>query len=171
MVRSIYGTPYFDVTSVYGYAGPLVNIDTLNKEFVDGFHRELDNYFRECNIVSAFARLHPLLVFQEEILKGYGEIVPLNNTVTIDLSLSPMKLIIDEARLFGMSIKLKYLHLGGGVGGVNDSLFYFKSGFSKNYHQFKVWREIINEDVYIHLTKDRFKESSKSSYFPLYRIE
>jgi hypothetical protein len=44
---------------------------------------------------------------------------------------TPMKLILDEARLLANQLNLDYLHLGGGVGGSDeDSLFRFKSGFS-----------------------------------------
>ncbi len=84
---------------------------------------------------------------------------------------APMKLILDEARLLGNSLNLQYLHLGGGVGGEdNDSLFRFKSGFSKDFYQFTIWKWIIDAEKYNELIKRRSLENSKSDFFPLYRI-
>ncbi len=83
---------------------------------------------------------------------------------------TPMKLILDEARLLGNSLKLKTLHLGGGVGGEdNDSLFRFKSGFSKTFNQFSVWKRINDEDKYSFLVKKKSLQNSESNFFPLYR--
>lgn len=79
---------------------------------------------------------------------------------------TPMKLILDEARIFGNEISTECLHLGGGVGGQdNDSLFRFKSGFSKDFKQFSVWKLIVNDTIYKQLSKNKLP----SSFFPLYR--
>ena len=82
---------------------------------------------------------------------------------------TPMKLILDEARLLGNELNVDFLHLGGGVGGSDeDPLFRFKSGFSKELFQFKIWKYIVNKEKY-----DEFVEekgiSKDSSFFPLYR--
>lgn len=78
----------------------------------------------------------------------------------------PMKLILDEARLLGTDLMLSYLNLGGGYGGSNsDSLFTFKSGFSKVQAQFSVWKYILNDDIYNELAANKIE----SSFFPLYR--
>ena len=82
------------------------------------------------------------------------------------IKVTPMKLILDEARLLGIDLSLDYLHLGGGVGGSDDdSLFRFKSGFSNLYFQFSVWKYIFNEEVYNQLSENK----KESSFFPLYR--
>ncbi len=79
---------------------------------------------------------------------------------------TPMKLILDEARLLGNSLIAENLHLGGGVGGHDDdSLFRFKSGFSKDFKQFSVWKYIVDQKIYDELSKDKVK----SNFFPLYR--
>lgn len=80
---------------------------------------------------------------------------------------TPMKLILDEARLRGNDSTAISLHLGGGVGGSDDdSLFRFKSAFSKDFKQFSVWKYIVNEDAYRNLSKGK----PESNFFPLYRI-
>ena len=79
---------------------------------------------------------------------------------------TPMKLILDEARLYGNGTSAENLHLGGGVGGHDDdSLFRFKSGFSKDFKQFSVWKYVVNQEVYDELSKDK----EVSDFFPLYR--
>lgn len=85
---------------------------------------------------------------------------------------TPMKLILDEARLIGNELGLEFLHLGGGVGGSDeDSLFRFKSGFSDLYCQFSVWRYIFDDVKYQELVqKNVSEENYNSAFFPLYRF-
>ena len=85
---------------------------------------------------------------------------------------TPMKLILDTARLLGNELGLDYLHLGGGVGGSDeDSLFRFKAGFSERRFMFRVWQYIVDQDLYTELCKMKIanREVNKS-YFPLYRV-
>ena len=279
VLRPIEGTPYFDLTSIYGYGGPITNRKdfTFSSDLIYFFRENFINYCKENNIISAFSRLHPLMD-QEVFFSGMGEVSSLNKTVAIDLRLSPeeqkrqyrksnkselnqlrrkgfyveeaknteeidrfieiyyetmdrveaspyyyfskeyfhsflnndffgnklllakfedkiiagavftttdkimqyhlagtteefikvtpMKLILDEARLIGNDLSLEFLHLGGGVGGSDeDSLFKFKSGFSDLYCQFSVWKYIADESVYTQLSKDK----KQSAFFPLYR--
>ena len=85
------------------------------------------------------------------------------------LSITPMKLIIDEVRLEGSNFGFKKLHLGGGLGGnEEDSLFRFKSGFSKDFLDFKVWKYIANTQKYDELVEARCIDED-NSFFPLYR--
>jgi len=279
VLRPIANTPYFDLTSVYGYGGPITNRKDFifSSEFLNFFRENFNNYCKKNNIISAFSRLHPLMN-QELFLSGTGKVSSLNKTVAIDLrltpeeqkrqyrksnkselnqlrrkgfyveeakstkeidrfveiyyetmdrveassyyyfskdyfysflnnpffgnklllakfedkiiagaiftttdkimqyhlagtteefiKLTPMKLILDEARLTGNDLSLEFLHLGGGVGGSDeDSLFKFKSGFSDLYCQYSVWKYIVDEKVYNQLSKDK----EESAFFPLYR--
>lgn len=80
---------------------------------------------------------------------------------------TPMKLILDEARLNGNESSAINLHLGGGVGGSSeDSLFKFKSGFSKDFKQFSIWKLIVNPQIYDELSANK----TNTSYFPKYRF-
>jgi hypothetical protein len=84
---------------------------------------------------------------------------------------TPMKLILDEARIIGTNLGLKDLHLGGGVGGKDDdSLFRFKSGFSKKFCQFSVCKSIVSLEMYNRLVEEKANLDLNSSYFPLYRL-
>lgn len=85
IIRPIEGTPYFDATSVYGYAGPLRNnIDTdFNNTY---FKKYLNDFLIEENIISVFSRLHPFIEEQESTLKNIGLIKELGNVVYVNLN-------------------------------------------------------------------------------------
>jgi hypothetical protein len=92
----------------------------------------------------------------------------LNATRDKFLHLSPLKLVLDQARIEGKKENMKWLHLGGGRSGADDSLFVFKSRFSNNYFKFKVWKYIHNQAVYDMFIDGKYQKGT-SSFFPLYR--
>ncbi|WP_062059398.1 peptidoglycan bridge formation glycyltransferase FemA/FemB family protein [Aquimarina longa] len=95
----------------------------------------------------------------------------LSGTRSEYLHLMPNKLLIDEMRLIGTKENYKFFNLGGGLGGSNmDSLFKFKSSFSKDIKDFKLWKLIINQEIYDQLLKKNSLEKVNAiSFFPLYR--
>lgn len=83
---------------------------------------------------------------------------------------SPMKLLIEEASIVGREQGMHFLHLGGGVGGKEDSLFRFKSGFSDLFLPFQTWQFVADEIVYKTLARERFNRNDEQyDKFPLYR--
>jgi hypothetical protein len=84
---------------------------------------------------------------------------------------TPMKLILDTARLIGNQLKLEYLHLGGGVGGSDeDSLFRFKAGFSESRFIFRIWQYVVDQEKYEAICKMKFSNRIiNSNFFPQYR--
>jgi len=282
ILRPIKGTAYNDLTSVYGYAGPLSNLKETDEQIIKDFQKELLHFFDSQRIVSAFTRLHPLFNKQESLLSGLGEVIDTNQTVGIDLSLpereqrrqyahsvknhinrlkrknvwvekvrtkeaidcfieiykenmnrvnalkmyyfpndffyrfmeelpaslflayyegqvisgslftrcngivqphlsatrneylrwSPLKLVWDCIRIDAVENNEKWLHLGGGFGGADDSLFQFKAQFSDLRFSFKTWRYIHNEEAYTRLVSGKYlNQIPQSSFFPLYRLE
>ncbi|WP_158657041.1 peptidoglycan bridge formation glycyltransferase FemA/FemB family protein [Maribacter cobaltidurans] len=89
--------------------------------------------------------------------------------------LNPIKLIIDEMRLIASEEGYEFMNLGGGRGGSNeDSLFRFKSGFSKAFKDFKLWKYIVNDKVYNDLCQKHLDGHSEVdikevTFFPAYR--
>ncbi|MBB5268166.1 GNAT family N-acetyltransferase [Algibacter amylolyticus] len=84
IIRPIEGTPFFDATSVYGYAGPLnknigANFDNTN------FKKHLNAFLKKQNIISVFSRLHPFIENQANILENIGAIKALGKVVYLDL--------------------------------------------------------------------------------------
>ena len=282
VLRHIEGTKYNDLTSVYGYAGPLSNQENPDEQAVKNFHKNLLHFFDINNIVSVFSRLHPLFNNQEFLLSGLGEVVDSNQTVGIDLSLpereqkrqyahsvknqinrlkrrnvcvkevhtreeidvfikiykenmkrvnaheiyffpnnyfyqfleelpsslflayyeekaisgslfttcngivqphlsatldsylrwSPLKLVWDSIRRYAIEKNEKWMNLGGGVGGTEDTLFKFKTQFSDLRFRFKTWQYIHNEKVHTCLVSEKFPDHiPDSSFFPLYRLD
>ena len=85
------------------------------------------------------------------------------------LDVMPAKLLLDEMRIIATKRGRQFFNLGGGLGGVhNDSLFNFKSSFSKDFKDFELWKLIINQKVYDELVEAR--KTTSTSFFPKYRF-
>ncbi|MEZ5904912.1 MAG: GNAT family N-acetyltransferase [Geminicoccaceae bacterium] len=78
---------------------------------------------------------------------------------------APAKQLIDAARRHFHAAGAELLHLGGGRGAAEDSLFHFKAGFSPRRHAFRVWRWIIDADTYGRLAEGK----PATDFFPAYR--
>ena len=78
---------------------------------------------------------------------------------------SPLKLLLNEARLIGIEKKCSVFHLGGGHESKEDSLFTFKSRMATSSYTFQVWKWIVDAPAYDLLNKNK----SSSSFFPAYR--
>ncbi len=295
LIRRIEGLPgivsskYRDATSVYGYPGPVSNLQNPSEEVMHLFAESLRSYFEKEKVISAFSRLHPFVFFQESYLNGINsQLLEVGPTAAIDLNLpvdvqrqqyrtnhkrginkarregvrcihdqnwrhfdafidiyyqtmerngatedyffdreyfvrlrallgnhlhlfvalkddvvisgglfticnsiiqyhlggtdsrylklAPSKLIFDTVRLWGTEIGATIFHLGGGVGSREDSLFRFKAGFSSLKYQFKVWRMVVNQEVYEQLVEQKRSwndangfQSVDNNYFPAYR--
>jgi hypothetical protein len=93
-------------------------------------------------------------------------------TANAYLSLSPAKSLMDFARSWARQHGWRTLHIGGGRGGREDSLFRFKREFSPTRHDFAVGRWVLDADAYRRLSKARYggaPEASPGEYFPAYR--
>lgn len=100
----------------------------------------------------------------------------LGATASDFLQLSPTRLVDDTARRWAYESGARVFHLGGGVGGREDSLFQYKAGFSDRRHTFATWRWIVDADAYGELCARREQKepgegtiASEDGYFPAYR--
>lgn len=100
----------------------------------------------------------------------------LSGSSALGLKYAGSKLVIDAARRWGAAAGAQVLHLGGGVGSQEDSLFHFKSGFSHLRHDFMVWKKILRPDIYRELVRVRAEqypdgewEFADEGFFPAYR--
>jgi hypothetical protein len=86
------------------------------------------------------------------------------------LNVSPSKLLTDEISLIGRRLGKKIFHLGGGVGGKEDSLFNFKKLFSNLQVRDRIWCYVNDESVYNEFVlKSGIEADTEVSFFPLYR--
>ncbi len=76
-----------DMTSVYGYAGPLASSSDVPGDVCSHFMAWVTEHLREHRIVSALSRMHPLLTEQASILRGFGVVSPIGWTLSVDLTL------------------------------------------------------------------------------------
>jgi hypothetical protein len=101
----------------------------------------------------------------------------LGGTLNEALKIAPMKLLIDEVRLWGTAEELRVFHLGGGATPhPDDSLLLFKMGFSDRLHDCPSWRWVLNPEVYHRLSEEKVRwnerhglQTQHPSYFPRYR--
>jgi hypothetical protein len=108
-----------------------------------------------------------------------GDVVQyhLGGTATEDLKCrGAVKVLFDEVRRWGTQSGFRWLHLGGGTGAQQDSLFHFKAGFSQARFSFQTARMVLRPDVYDDLARrrrrwmsDRGYTPGASEYFPEYR--
>ncbi|MDR6782394.1 hypothetical protein ABIE26_001118 [Pedobacter africanus] len=92
--RKIPGAVFFDLSSVYGYVGPIASKDNkyLNQNFINNFKREFLNFLKSEQIVSVFSRLNPFLN-QDPLVGDFKGVYENGKTVVLDLTLP-----IDEQR-------------------------------------------------------------------------
>jgi lipid II:glycine glycyltransferase (peptidoglycan interpeptide bridge formation enzyme) len=86
--------------------------------------------------------------------------------------LRPTKPLLWEAARWAKARGNHVLHLGGGVGGQEDSLFQFKAGFSARRHAFHTWRLVIDKAAYDRcsaLARERAGGAAPGDFIPAYR--
>lgn len=149
--------------------------ETMQRVNADDYYFFEPDYFQKMLDNPNYASMLLLAIKEGEITAGAIFTITNNvmqyhlaGTAAAYIYDTPMKLILDEARLRGHQLQLDFLHLGGGVGGSDDdSLFRFKSGFSKQFFQYCTWQLIVEVNAYKELADRNGVE--QSDYFPLYR--
>lgn len=93
------------------------------------------------------------------------------------VKISPQKILYDVGSIWARERGCFALHLGGGVGSREDSLFHFKLGFSPVTHAFATWQWVVDPAATDALTARRaqWMEARKlvpatADYFPAYRV-
>jgi hypothetical protein len=172
------------VTREHG-AGPLDEFASIYRETMDrvgatGFYYFPPTYFEELSEVLG-ERLSVCAVRRPggeavagALLVECGPIVQyhLGGTRTAALALAPMKFLFDHAWRWAKARGCRVLHLGGGVGSAEDSLFYFKAGFSDRRHPYHTWQVVFRDDLYQSLTARRRATATtaiREGFFPAYR--
>ena len=87
--RDIPDSSYHDMSSVYGYSGPISNRDfkILTAGFIERFKRSFLDYLKEEQVVTVFSRLNPFLD-QSALVQCFGGLVDNGKVVVFDLGLS-----------------------------------------------------------------------------------
>lgn len=83
-------------------------------------------------------------------------------------NLAPTNLLLYEASCWGLENGCTKMHLGGGLGAQEDSLYKFKKSFFRGTPlNYSIGKRIIDDEVYRQLT--RIANNPHSSFFPSYR--
>ncbi|MBG6234377.1 RimJ/RimL family protein N-acetyltransferase [Pedobacter sp. CAN_A7] len=84
--REIQDSEYYDLSSVYGYSGPISNkaLHSLSSDFVCNFKRNFQEFLKDEKIVTVFSRLHPFFG-QSDLMKEFGGVVDNGKVVVLDL--------------------------------------------------------------------------------------
>lgn len=135
------------------YFSTLLNSDILNAKMIVAKHNDTNEIMGGVFCVNSKSIVHIELAFTNELYYKF----------------SPVRILFENSRLLFKNDEIKFLNMGGGTGGREGSLMKFKSTFSKLYKEIKVWKHIVNEDVYNNLIQEKQREMD-SSFFPLYRL-
>lgn len=174
-VRDANGAYLRDFADIY--------LETMQRvEAAEGYRFD-EGYFE--NLVSRLGdRIHLFVVRLSDEVIGAGLFTLCAGIVQAHLvgsrneyfELSPTKLLFDTVRLWATDQGARVLHLGGGLGGQSDSLFYFKAGFSDRRHEFSIWRWILLPDLERRLRDERQAWAARrglspetTDFFPAYR--
>ena len=137
----------------------------FKKPFYDSIRDDLEDY---CDIYYA--------TYQDKII-AVSLMLRCNGYLSYHLSgslkeygiLSATSLLLFETAAWGSENGYHSLHLGGGVGSREDSLYTYKKAFYKGDGlQYSIGKMIFDQDKYAELTKMR-ERIERDNYFPLYR--
>ena len=126
------------------------------------------------------ASLHLCVVEKDGVVAAAGLFVETRGIVQYHLSgtddafrdVQPTKLMLHFVRAWARDRGNHVFHLGGGVGGDDDSLLWFKTGFAPAGHSFATLRIVLDEAEYERILAARdplLDPTARSGYFPLYR--
>ncbi len=176
--------------------GFTVSLDEWSRlpEFIEIYHATMrrveaeqgyffsGSYFQDLRF-SLGDRLHLISVLSETnevaaagLFVVTGDIVQyhLGGTASAYMALSPSKLLIDFAWRWAQEQACRLFHLGGGVGGAEDSLFRFKAGFSSKWDPFYSFRMILDTDrnrtLELAAGYEKVCDDDKLLFFPRYRM-
>lgn len=86
--REINNSGFFDLTSVYGYSGPVSNVKftALNTQLLENFKNSFLSFLKSGQFVSVFSRLNPF-IDHKVLIEKIGGLSDNGKTVYMDLSI------------------------------------------------------------------------------------
>lgn len=113
--RLIKDTKYYDITSQYGYGGPLNNFQKNLEMNLSKFYKEFKNFCIKENIISEFIRFHPMIKNYNGLEK-IVDCIKISEVVYIDLTLEEEEIFkkykynnrksINKSKKLGVSSKI-----------------------------------------------------------------
>jgi hypothetical protein len=184
---------YLNKANKYCYIEKGTTKDDLNK-FIQLYYNNMkkveankyyyfsNNYFEQLiNSVEFKTELLLCKLKETDEIISAGLFIKTNHIVQYHLSgtnelfeyLNPVKFLIDYSRIKATNEGFQVFNLGGGRSSKDDSLLKFKLRFSKDLKPFKLWKYIVNPEVYhdleAKLNVDKLPLQPDPEYFPSYR--
>lgn len=137
--------------------------------FNNSFYESILNDLRN-NAAIFYACFEEKIIAMAIILMGNRQLhYHLSASIREYSNLAPTNLLLYEASVWGAQNGFKTFHLGGGLGGKEDSLYHFKKGFNrKSDTKFYVGKQIYDREKYNYLCNRVGGEDN--GYFPSYRV-
>jgi hypothetical protein len=156
-----------------------IYIENMKRVGASDFYLFTPTYFEQLLASPEYESKLMLVYLNNEIVSGGVVIcsnkimqVHLMSTRTEHLSLSPPKLVVDEASVIGRALGYEFINLGGGLNFKEDSLFKWKAGFTKLFLDYNSWRYIADPEVYKRLLEEKgIPADVEVDFFPLYRYQ
>jgi hypothetical protein len=153
--------------------------ETMERVGASDYYLFTDEHFQDLREALG-PRLRLCLVDIEGEVAGGGLFVETGPFVQYHLSATngrfrregPTKLMLHFVREWAQERGVRRLHLGGGVGGAEDSLFAFKAGFATDRHCFRTLRVVTDPAAYSALVAAHDPAADPADargFFPLYR--
>lgn len=127
--------------------------------------RELGDRLHLCTVVAPDGSVASAGIF---FVTGGMVHYHLGGTAEAHLRHAPSKLMFHHVSRWAQERGERALHLGGGLGAMEDSLFNFKAGFSPLRAGFHTCRVVVDPERYASLVGPQ-EASELSGYFPAYR--
>jgi len=157
--------------------------ETMDRNVASDYYYFDEDDFRRLR-AALVGQLHLLVTLVDDSVAAAGLFTEFGGIAQMHLAASseawlhrsPIKVLVDDAIRWARSRGNLVLHLGGGRGGQEDSLYWFKSRFSPRRHDFQIGRWIIDRRRYDAFTDARLatggpRELQDAEYFPLYRAQ
>jgi hypothetical protein len=152
---------------------------TMEQRSADAYYFFDDTYF-EALRQALDDRVHVATATRGGVVAAAGMFVETGGLVQMHLTGhdqrfaadQPMKLVFHHVRTWCAERGDRVLHLGGGRGGAEDSLFHFKAGFSPLHQPFHTIRVVVREGEYARLVAafdPALDPGDLQRSFPLYR--
>lgn len=142
--------------------------------FEDSFYQSIDSYLND-NYQIFYAEYDGIIIAMAIMIFAGDKLnYHLSGSKFEYRHYAPGNLLLYKAALWGALRGFKTLHLGGGVGSGEDSLYKFKAAFNRNSDsQFSIGKMVIDEVKYNELLSLRSiseGELANISFFPAYRV-
>ena len=156
---------------------------TMDKKCAKSYYYFSEAFFKNTiellsGNVKLFIARYKSKIISASLFMHYGDYIHYHfSSSNPDYSnLGANNLLIYKVALWAKEKGFKLFHLGGGIDSPEDSLFRFKSGFSKNRSTFFTYNKIYDKSIYEFLCKKKIEYEKQNNiqninihYFPIYR--